>query len=184
MTTRKIFKVIAIFIAVIIGVILLLVAFVWGSVEWNQYSKKKEAIRMQKEVCDTIKTVEGNFGIEVNGFTKKELKEIRFYVKRDKFIIRDTTITFIPPDDSETQTIFMPFKEFKINDWIIMVIKNRTFLFSGFSYTAGYNYGMFGPVGKCECRPNGYGNVNGVPGGSGWLLKKEGILNYQLPPKL
>ena len=89
MTARKIFKVIAIFIAVIIGVILLLVAFVWGSVEWNQYSSKKEAIRMQKEVCDTITTVDGKFSIYLGGFSKKELKEIRFYLQQGKLLAKN-----------------------------------------------------------------------------------------------
>lgn len=183
MTTKRIFKVIGIVIAVIIGVILLFFAFFWGSIEWNRYSKKKEAIRHQKEVCDTITTVEGKFEIKVNGFTKKELKEIKFYLKRDKLMIRDTTINFVPPDDFETQTLIMPFDKLNINDWIIVVIAGRTYLLSDFNYTAGYNYGMFGPVGPCHCGTSGYEKVNGKPGGSGWLLKKYGLLDYQLPPK-
>lgn len=183
MTTRKIFKVIGIGIALIIALILLFFAFIWGSIEWNRYSKKKEAIRMQKEVCDTIKTVQGNFEIKINGFTPKELKKISFYLKRDKLIIRDTTINFKAENDRETQTIIMPFEVLDIKDWIIVVIKDRTYLLSGFSYIAYYNYGMFGPVGACQCGGSSYQNVNGKPGGSGWLLKKEGLLNYQLPPK-
>lgn len=183
MTTRKIFKIIGIGIAVIIGVVLLLVAFVWGSIEWTRYSKKKEAIRYQKEVCDTIKTVVGNFDIKVNGFTSKELKTIKFYLKRDKLIVRDTTINFTAENDRETQTLNMPFKVWDVKDWIIVVIKDRTYLLSGFSYTAYYNYGMFGPVGACQCGGSSYQNVNGKPSGSGWLLKKEGLVNYQLPPR-
>lgn len=183
MTAKKIFKIVAIFIAVIIGIILLLVAFVWGGFEWNRYSKKKEAARVQKEVCDTIKTVQGNFEIKVNSFTAKELEQINFYLKRDKHIIRDTIINFIPQDNYETQTIMMPFKELNINDVIIVVIENSTYLLSGYSYIAIYNYGMFGPVGKCECGASGYENINGKPAGSGWLLKKKGLLNYQLPPR-
>ncbi|RZJ82285.1 MAG: hypothetical protein EOO47_01190 [Flavobacterium sp.] len=183
MTTRKVFKIIGIFIAVIIALILLFFAFVWGSIEWNRYSKKKEANRMQKEVCDTITTVQGNFEIKVSGFTNKELKKINFYLQRDKLIVRDTTINFTAENDHETQTVMMPFAELNIKDQIIVVIKNRTYLLSGFKYLAYYNYGMFGPVGPCQCGGSSYQNVNGKPGGSGWLLKKEGLLNYQLPPK-
>ncbi|RZL19943.1 MAG: hypothetical protein EOO96_25570, partial [Pedobacter sp.] len=174
MTARKIFKMVGICIVVIIGSILLLAGILWCSIEWTRYSKKQEATRHQKEVCDTIKTVEGNFPIKVNGFTEKELKNINFYLKRDKLIIRDTVINFVPFDNYETQTITMPFKQLNINDWIIVVIKNRTFLLSGFSYKAGYNYGMFGPVGPCQCGTSGYENINGKSVGSGWLLKKEG----------
>lgn len=180
---KKVFKIIAILVAVLIALVLLFFGFIWGSIEWNRYSKKKEAIRMQKEVCDTIRNVQGNFKINVNGFTPKELKKIKFYLKRDKLIIRDTTINFTAENDGETQTVIMPFEALDIQDWIIVVIKDRTYLLSGFSYTAGYNYGMFGPVGPCECGGSSYQNVNGKPGGSGWLLKKEGLLNYQLPPK-
>lgn len=182
MTAKKILKIVGIGIAVVIGMILLLVAFFWGSVEWNRYSKKKEAARMQKEVCDTITTVQGNFEIKVNSFTANELKRINFYLQRNKHIIRDTTINFIPEDNYETQTILMPFKELNINDVIIVVIKNRTYLLSGYSYIAIYNYGMFGPVGNCECGASGYENINGKPAGSGWLLKSQGLLDYQLPP--
>lgn len=180
---KKAFKIIGILIAVCIALVLLFFGFIWGSIEWNRYSKKKEADRMQKEVCDTIKTVRGNFEINVNGFTPKELKKIKFYLKRDQSIIRDTTINFTAENDRETQTLIMPFEVLDIKDWIIVVIRDRTYLLSGFSYTAGYNYGMFGPVGPCGCGGSSYQNVNGEPGGSGWLLKKEGLLNYQLPPK-
>jgi len=180
---KKVFKVIGILVAVCVGLVLLFFAFVWGSLEWNRYSKKKEAIRMQKEVCDTITTTDGNFPLNVSGFTHQELKKIKFYQKRNKYVIKDTTIKFVPEKDQETQTVIMPFKLLHIKDEIIVVIANRTYLISGFSYIAAYNYGMFGPVGSCECRPTSYENVNGKPGGSGWLLKKEGMLNYQLPLK-
>jgi len=181
MTAKKIFKIIGILITVFIALILLFFGFIWGSIAWNRYSKKKEAIRYQKAVCDTIKTVQGNFEIMVNGFTNKEVKKINFYLQRNKRIVKDTTINFVGKDDRETQTLIMPFKEFNINDRIILVIKNRTYLLSGFSYMAVYNYGMFGPVGPCHCATSGYQNVNGKPGGSGLLLKNEGLVNYKLP---
>jgi len=183
MTAKKIFKVIGICIAAIIGLILLFFAVIYCSIEWTRHSKKKEAIRYQKEVCDTMKSVQGNFPIKVNGFTKKELKKINFYLKRDNQIIRDTTVNFEPKDNYEIQEINMPFEEFNIKDIIIVVIKNRTYLLSGYTYNAFFNYGMFGPVGPCNCGTGGYENINGKPSGSGWLLKKEGLKNYQLPPK-
>ncbi|RZL25269.1 MAG: hypothetical protein EOO96_23045 [Pedobacter sp.] len=77
----------------------------------------------------------------------------------------------------------MPFKVWDVRDWIIVVIKDRTYILAGFSYTAYYNYGMFGPVDSCHCGGSSYQNVNGRPAGSGWLFKKYGLLNYQLPPK-
>lgn len=183
MTTKKIFKIIGIFIAVIVGVILLLVAFVWGSFEWNRYSKKKEAIRMQKEVCDTIKTVDGKFSIYLGGFSKKELKEIRFYLQQDKLLTKDTVVSAEPNNQVELQTVIFPFEHFNINDKLIVYVGKRYYVLSGFSYTAGYNYGMFGPVGSCECRGGGYEKINGQDAGSGTLTKEYGLLDYQLPPR-
>ncbi|RZL39907.1 MAG: hypothetical protein EOO93_31585 [Pedobacter sp.] len=183
MTARKIFKVIAIFIAVIIALILLLIAFVWGSVEWNHYSTKKEAIRMQKEVCDTIKTVDGKLTIYLDGFNKKELQKIHFYLQQDKVLTRDTVVSAEPNNNKDLQTIIMPFENFNVNDKIIVYVGKRFYVLSGFSYTAGYNYGMFGPVGSCECRGGGYEKINEKESGSGTLIKKYGLLDYQLPPK-
>jgi len=185
MTTRKIFKIIGIFIAVIIALILLLVAFVWGSVEWNSYSKKKEAIRMQKEVCDTIKTVDGNFPIWLDGFDKKELKEIHFYLQQGKLLTKDAVVgSVLDKANTESQIVNLPFDKFNIDDKIIVFISKRYYVLSEFSYTAGYNYGMFGPVGPCECRGGGYEKINGKKDfGSGTLIKKYGLINYQLPPR-
>ncbi|RZL25219.1 MAG: hypothetical protein EOO96_23155 [Pedobacter sp.] len=183
MTTKKIFKIIGIFIAVIVGVILLLIAFFWGSIEWNRYSKKKEAIRMQKEVCDTITTVNGKFSIYLGGFSKKELKEIRFYLQQDKLLIKDTVVSAELNNKVELQTVIFPFEYFNINDKLIVYVGKRYYVLSGFSYTAGYNYGMFGPVGSCECRGGGYEKINGQDAGSGTLTKEYGLLDYQLPPR-
>lgn len=183
MTTRKIFKIIGIFIAVIVGVILLLIAFVWSSFEWNRYSKKKEAIRMQKEVCDTITTVDGKLPIWFDGFSKKELKRIHFYLQQGKSLARDTVVSIDPDNRDDLQTVIMPFENFNVKDKLIIYVGKRYYILSGFSYTAGYNYGMFGPVGSCECRGGGYEKINGEEAGSGTLIKKYGLVNYQLPPK-
>lgn len=183
MTAKKIFKFIGIFIAIIIGLGLLLVGLVWGSFEWNRYSKKKEAAKLQKEVCDTITTVEGNFPIKVSDFTAKELKRIDFYLQRDKIIIEESVVDTITKVGTYATDVILPFKSLHVKDTIIVVIAGRTFTLSGFSYTAGYNYGMFGPVGKCECRGGSHENVNGEAVYSGWLVKKYGLVNYQLPPK-
>lgn len=183
MTTRKIFKIIGIFIAVIIALVLLLVAFVWGSFEWNKYSKGKEAIRMQKEVCDTIKTVDGKFSIYLGGFDKKEIKDIKFYLQQGKLLTKDTVVSAEIDERVELQTVILPFDKFNIDDKIIVYIGKRYYILSGFSYTAGYNYGMFGPVGPCECRGGGYEKINEAEAGSGTLIKKYGLVDYQLPPR-
>ena len=177
MTTRKILKIIGIFIAVVIGLILLFVAFFWGSVKWNNYSKKQEAIRYQKEVCDTIKVVEGNFPITLNGFSNKELQKIHFYLQRDKLLVRDTVISIVFKDNDETQQVNLPFDKFNINDKLIVYVGKRYYELSGYSYIAGYNYGMFGPVGSCECRASGFKTINGKSTGFGYLIKKYGLLD-------
>lgn len=177
----KVLKILGIATLLIIAILLLLIVFGWGSVALNSYSKKKEAIRYQKEVCDTIKTVQGNFPLKFDGFTKKELRKIHFYLQQDKLLIRDTVISFVPKNDDETQTINLPFNSFNIDNRLIVEAGKRYFVLSDYSYTAGYNYGMFGPVGSCECKSNGFKTLNGEPAGSGWLIKKYGLLNYQLP---
>lgn len=180
---RKTLKIIGCVGAVLIALILFFVALFWGSIEWNKYSKRKDAARYQKAVCDTIKTVEGNFELTLDGFTKKELSNIHFYLQQDKLLIRDTLISFVPKDDDETQKINLPFDKFNIDDKLIVSVGKRYFVLSNYSYTARYNYGMFGPVGNCECRSNGFETLNGEQVGSGYLIKKYGWLDYQLPPK-
>lgn len=67
-----------------------------------------------------------------------------------------------------------------ITDQVIVKVSNRYFLLTGLSYRAKYNYGMFGPVGDCGCALDGFEKINGAGAGSGWLIKKYGLLNYPL----
>lgn len=176
---KKIFKIIGIAIISIIGIIVLLFVLFWGSVEFGNYTKRKEGIRYQKEVCDTIKTVQGNFPVEFRGFDEKELEQIHLYLEQDRRITRDTVVKA----DIQSQSVLMPFDEFKTVDWIIVSVGNRYFTLSGFSYKGLYRYGMFGPTGSCECVPTGFEHINGKPKGYGYLIKKYGLLDYQLPPR-
>ena len=144
--------------------------------------KKKEAIRYQKEVCDTITTVDGNFPLWLSGFSKKDLTKIHFYLQHDKLLMKDTVISIVPKDNSESQTLNLPFEKFNISDKLIVYVGKRYYELSGFSYTAGYNYGMFGPVGPCDCKGGSYEKINGEPAGSGSLVKKYGLIDYPLPP--
>jgi len=179
---KKIFKVIGILTLVVIGIILLLLAFVWGSIEWNRYAKKKEAIRYQKEVCDTMKTVDRKFEFTIDGFNKKEIKQVHFYLQQDKLIIKDSIVKVDIKPENDYQTVLLPFEKFRTTDRIIVNVGNRYFVLSGLNYRAQYKYGMLGPVGSCECEMAGFETLNGEPAGSGWLIKKYGLLNYQLPP--
>ncbi|TCD12103.1 hypothetical protein EZ449_03540 [Pedobacter frigidisoli] len=179
---KKIFKVFVILIFVVIGIGLLLVAFVWGSMKWNRHSKEKEAIRYQKEVCDTIKTVDGKFEIKFLDFSKKELNKIHFYLQQDKLLVKDTVVKVDFKNNTYSNSVIFPFKNFNINDRIIVEIGKRYFILSGIKYKAYYNYGMFGPVGNRDCKNEGFETINGEPAGFGTLVKEFGLLNYQLPP--
>ncbi|RZL51238.1 MAG: hypothetical protein EOP00_00025 [Pedobacter sp.] len=180
---KKIFKFILILIVVVVGLGLLLVAFVWGSMKWNRYSKEKEAIRYQKEVCDTIKTVDGKFEITFLDFSKKELNKIHFYLQKDKLLVKDTVVKVDYKNNPNSHTVPFPFKKFNIHDRIIVEIGKRYFVLSGINYVVYYNYGMFGPVGPCECGRSNFQIINGKPTGSGYVIKEFGLLNYQLPPR-
>ena len=181
MTKRKVYKIIGLVILVPVALGLLFFAFFLGSIEWSKYSKKRDAIIYQKEVCDTIKTIDGQFEMKFNSFSKKDLSKIHFYVKTNNLITRDTIVNFKPVDNAETQTILTPFKQLGINDELIVYVGERYYVLSGYRYTAYYNYGMFGPVGSCQCGGSGFQTINGDSAGSGWLIKKFGLVNYQMP---
>jgi len=179
---KKAFRFTGILICVIIGVCLLFFAFIWGSVKWSSYARKKEAIRYQKEVCDTIKTVDGKFEMTLSGFNKKELNKVHFYLQQDKFLIKDTILTVSFNSNTNSQNVILPFDKFNIHDRVIVEVADRYFVLSGISYVVYYNYGMFGPVGPCNCGRSNFEIINGKPAGSGYLIKDYGMLKYQLPP--
>lgn len=181
MTKRKIYKIIALVVLVPVAIVLLFFAFIWGSMTWNKYSKKREAIRYQKEVCDTIKTIDAQFELKFNGFSKKDLSQIHFFIKKDKTIERDTVVNFKPTDDFETQTVSVQFEKLVIGDELIVYVGKRYYVLSDYQYIAYFNYGMFGPVGPCQCGATGFQMLNGEPAGSGWLIKKYGLVNYKMP---
>ncbi|TKC08052.1 hypothetical protein FA048_12880 [Pedobacter polaris] len=178
----KIFKSMGVAALVIVSFILFIGAIIWCYISWDRYRKTTEAIRYQKEVCDTIQKAEGNFPMMISGFSKKELSKIHFYLQQGKLLVSDTVINFAAKDDGETQTLKFPFKKFNAADKLIVNIGNRYYVLSGYRYQARYNYGMFGPVDPCFCESKGFEKINGEPAGSGWLIKKYGLVDYQLPP--
>jgi len=87
-------------------------------------------------------------------------------------LTKDTIIIFVPNDDNETQTVNLPFDRLNTDDKLIVHLGKRYYLLAGFSYTARYNYGMFGPVGNRECKTSGFEHINGKPSLWGLLIKK------------
>ena len=181
MTKRRIYKIIALVVLVPVAIVVLFFAFIWGSMEWTKYSSKREAIIHQKEVCDTIKTIDAHFEFKFDSFSKKDLSEIHFYIIKNRLIDRDTVINFKPADDFETQTISIQLDDLVISDELIVYVGKRYYILSDYQYVAYYNYGMFGPVGPCLCGGTGFQMLNGNPAGSGWLIKKFGLVNYKMP---
>ena len=177
---NKFFKIIGATILILICLLLLIMGLFWGNVKWGNYSKGKEAIRYQKEVCDTITTVNGKIDFILSGFSKKEIRQVRFYLVRNKLIMRDSVVKVDVNPIIEYQKVMLPFDKVSITDQVIVKAGNRYFQLTGLSYRAKYNYGMFGPVGDCECALNGFEKINGTMAGSGWLIKKHGLLNYPL----
>ncbi|SDJ82115.1 hypothetical protein SAMN04487898_104356 [Pedobacter sp. ok626] len=175
---NKILKNIGVTTLILICLLLLIIGLFWGNVKWNNYSKEKEAIRYQKEVCDTMTTVNRKIEFVLDGFSKKETKQVRFYLVRNKSIIRDSMVKADVNPAVEYQNVMLPFDKISIIDQVIVKAGNRYFLLTGLSYRAKYNYGMFGPVGDCECTLDGFEKINGTAAGYGWLIKKYGLLNY------
>lgn len=170
-----------ILVAIAIGIGLFLIVFLWGSVKWTKYSKGKEQIRYQKEVCDTIKTTTGPLQISISGFTEKELKKVHFYLREGEILKKDTLVKVNFNAEYNAQEVELPFKSFHVNNRVIVKVANKFFILSGIKYYAYYNYGMFGPVGSCQCGMGSFETINGKPAGSGWLIKKYGLLTDQLP---
>jgi len=177
---NKIFKIIGATILTLICLLLLIVGLFWGNVKWNSYSKEKESIRYQKEVCDTMTTVNKKIDFVLDGFSKKETRQVRFYLVRNKLIVMDSVVKTDVKPAIGYQEVILPFDKINITDQVIVKAGNRYFLLSGLSYRAKYNYGMFGPVGDCECALDGFEKINGAAAGSGWLIKKYGLLNSPL----
>jgi hypothetical protein len=175
---NKTFKSIGTTILILVCLLLAVLALFWGNVKWNNYSKEKESIRYQKEVCDTMTTVNRKIDFVLSGFSKKETKQVHFYLVRNKLILQDSVVKADVNPALEYQEVTLPFDKMSITDQVVVKVGNRYFLLTGLSYRAKYNYGMFGPVGDCECVLDGFEKVNGVAAGSGWLIKKYGLLNY------
>lgn len=183
---RKIFKMIGLVILVIFVLILLFLGLVWAAIEWGQSSKKQEKMEYQKEVCDTTTIVKNQFAFDINGFSKKELKKVNFYIIRNQKVWRDSAVKVEFDTKDSSHNVALPFETFLTSDTVIVKVANRYFLLSDLHYTASQNYGMFGPVGPCECHLGDFEMLNGKAPKlrSGWLDKKDGTLDYKLPSKI
>lgn len=95
-------------------------------------------------------------------------------------ITKDTLVKVNFKPEYNAQEVELPFKSFHVNNRVVVKVANRYFIISGIKYYAYYNYGMFGPVGSCQCGMSSFETINGKPAGSGWLIKKYGLLNDQL----
>lgn len=144
--------------------ILVVVSFIlifWGIVNYGRYSKKREAISYQKEVCDTIKTIDNGFAVQPMGFKPKEVKTVLFQLLRDGKVRQEKSIAITPKMIRENENIVIPFKSFLRNDTIAVAINNRLYLLNGIDFIASHNWGMFGPVGSCFCESTGFRKING-----------------------
>jgi len=177
---KKIFKIIGLICLGLIGAAVLLIAIFWGSMEWGQHVKRQERIAYQREVCDTMKVVTGRFDFELSGFNNKKLKRVHFYIVRDQKIFKDSLVKIGDSLAGDRKIAVLPFAEFRTTDTIVLKAEDSYFSLSGLHYVAEQNYGMFGPVGPCDCFPTKFQLLNGKPWGSynNWLMKKDGLPGF------
>ncbi|MCX2476235.1 hypothetical protein OQZ33_18015 [Pedobacter sp. MC2016-05] len=180
---KKILKVVLILVAIVIAICLLLFGIIWASMEWNRYTKTKEKNRYQKEVCDTITTVNETVQLKIFGFKEKELKKVHFYLQQGKLLQKDTIMKVDFNPKYAAQDVLLPFKYFNKKDRVIVNVGDRYFVLSGIRHYASFNYGMFGPVGSCDCEMGNFEIINGKKDNSAMLTKEQGFLNDPLLTK-
>jgi hypothetical protein len=153
----------------------------YGSISWSRYSKKKEAIRYQREVCDTINFINDSIPLRLYGFTENEMKTLKYSRISKGKMRHSATISLSKSSPLNNQNIIIPIQIFK-TDTLAITIANRLYFLSEMAFEARYNYGMTGPVGKCFCESIGFKKINGqlTPTIPYPLNKESGITNFNL----
>ena len=182
---KRVFKLIGITLSSLIGIIVLLAAIFWGLVKYGNYSSKKEAIRYQKEVCDTTKTVTESFNVVPADFKPGDINRLDFYIIRNGTIIKNKTVKITRNMLASQKPVEVPFISFLTTDTIAIAAGKRFYLLTGVSYYVRQNWGMFGPVSDCFCESDGFTKINGQAPTrpSIDLKKKDGIIDFKLPLK-
>lgn len=149
---------IAIFSIVLIGVI----AFNISS-HFNRKRAESDVIKYSK-ICDSVKIITEQPEIGFTGFDEKDISSLKFELKRNGEINKDTIIknqfSYIS-DDKTYKKIKIPFPQFLKTDTIVVTIKNNLkFYISGYHHYAGLHYGMMGYVGEYDCGLGENVNIN------------------------
>lgn len=177
----RIIKILSICLLSLIGSLVLLCALMYGSISWSHYTKKKEAIRYQKEVCDTINFINDSIPVSLIGFKENEIKTLKYFRISKGKRHHAATIPLVNSQILGRLNIMVPTQIFK-TDTLAITLDDRLYYLSEMSFEARYNYGMTGPVGKCFCEGTGFKKINGklsstIP----YILNKEtGISNFKI----
>lgn len=181
---KKVLKVSGIVLLCVAGAFLLIVLVFFGSIRYGRYSKKKAAIAYQREVCDTMRYVAEIIEVQPHGFSLAEAKQLRVYVIGGGQVKQMAGVKVSPEVLKGKEYVTLPTPGLLTTDSVVVAIGQYSFVLSGISYIAGYNYGMFGPVGPCFCGSTGITRINGrqaSAGGMLWLRKEDGDKGFVLP---
>ncbi|WCM42685.1 hypothetical protein MG290_03125 [Flavobacterium sp. CBA20B-1] len=169
------------FIGSLVLMFALIGAWFWWYLKTNQIRAKEDGIKFSEQ-CDSIEVITEKPTIILGKFHKSEIDTLKFYIVRNNKVVKDTLVSYNITSENHELWTKIPFDEFLKTDTIIVETKEnckRFYNISGFNHYAYLFYGMFGYLGKHECRFNDNYIINSK-GSNGTLLKADGLKENNL----
>lgn len=171
------------YVVILLGIFLVLILFVAGCFWVSMNQRQREAAEdgeKYSRLCDAISTITEQPGIHFSGFRQKEIRQMRFKIRRNGQFICDTLVksqfSYIS-DDSTFFSMSIPYPLFLKTDTIVVTTDGGLhYYISGYHHYAYLHYGMFGYVGGHDCRFAEECRINNEHS-SGTILKNDGWLN-------
>src|ERR1044072_6346662 len=138
---------------ILILIIVLLVAGFVGWYNWEKNNSQKQAqtdlIKFSK-ICDTVSLVTEKPSIQLQGFQKNDVSQLKYYLIRKGKVIKDTTVRNEITSADNSLYMELPFDRFLRTDTVVMETQGknkRYYHISGFRHYAYLHYGMMGYLG-------------------------------------
>ncbi|QQT25228.1 hypothetical protein [Sphingobacterium spiritivorum] len=139
---------------VILLIIMLIIAWIWWSLENRQKDAERDRVEVS-EMCDTVKVITEQPTLGFIKFEPNELKTLKFEILRDGKFIDERTIRtdFTKKNDDIFWKVNIPYKHFFKTDTIVLTTTNNLkYYISDYHHYAYLQYGMFGYLGSHDCR--------------------------------
>ena len=144
---------------------------------YSEWKAKRDGMQ-QSVICDTVPYVTEQPEITFRGFQLSEIDTVRFQIRRDSLLIKDTLVKAeFTYTSVHYASMKIPYEYFLKSDTIaVATLCGLHYYISGYRHYAHLHYGMFGYVGSWSGRFSPACVVNGeVHTYKGELWKDKGI---------